>query len=83
MTFIEKVPDLCCGVCLPVVSAGARAEAPHPGEAGHSGPELEKQNEQPGEPQRHHRAQYVRKTGAVIERHRSTFKHTPEPFFQC
>lgn len=36
------------------VSAGARPEAPHPGETGDGSPEPEEQNQQPGDPQRHH-----------------------------
>lgn len=64
---------------LSVVFAGAGTEAPPPGEAGHSSPEPEKQNQQPGNPQRYHRAQYVTHSGAVIET--NSGKRTQEPCF--
>ena len=44
------------------VSAGAGPAAPPPGETGHSGPEPEEQNQQPGDPQRYHWTQYVSHT---------------------
>lgn len=73
------MPKFCFCVHSPVLFAGARTQTAHPGEAGHSGPELEEQNQQPGKPQRYHRAQYVAQTAAVIET--STFKHTQSLFF--
>lgn len=49
---VQEISNFDCVVLG--VSAGAGPEAPHPRETGHGSPEPEEQNQQPGDPQRHH-----------------------------